>query len=55
MTPRYEKMSNLEECIKELGELIDINSSFLYGETEPPRNKLDGLNSYKTPSSKPHN
>ena len=55
MTPRYEKMCNLEDCIKQLAELIDINCEYIYDDCDPPLNKLDGLNSYNTPSSKPHN
>ena len=52
MTPRHELMNSLDDCIAQLGEMIDNNQVFLE-EDLPPLNKLDRSNSYTMPSSKP--
>ena len=55
MTPRQDLMNSLEDCIAQLGEMINNNQVFLgdCDDTQPLRS-IDRLNSYTMPSSKPH-
>ena len=55
MTPRHELMNSLDDCIAQLGEMINNNQVFLGDCADvQPLSSIDRLNSYTMPSSNPH-